>query len=137
MEEDINLMFKVRHMNNLEEMIKTQNELAGFLQQKNKFENAMKELKSQKKDIFNKKVKQIFMPTIIGNFVRVDCNDNRWKDFFKEKEEQLENSIKGIEEQIRHRQEVVNENVNRAIKWFYEYLDMQGLPIPEYKKKEA
>jgi len=118
-------------------MLKTNEELIKLKQQLQQFIMANKEIERLQKDIKNKKITKVLVPTLGGNFIQVNPNSKQYKEMLAEKSRQFNNSIKGIEGQIEHREDYLHENMLRAFSAIGKHLKEHGLELPDLSKYEV
>ena len=88
-----------------------------------------------RKDIKNKKITKILVPTVIGNYIQVNNPDSA-KEYLKvldAKIKQFENSIKGIETQIEQREDCLYEKLKLGYLHLGKCILERGLKLPEVK----
>jgi len=122
----------------IEQLLKLDNDLIGFLKQKYQHEAINKEIDKLIIDSKNRKIKTIFVPSL-GNpplYVRKDAGDEEFKKLLKQRKEQFETALKGIKGQITHRVESFDETAMKAYRQLGTYLIKKGFILPEITKSE-
>lgn len=99
-------------------------------QQLHQYKIALAECKKIKEDVKNKVITKVLIPTIGNTFIQINPNE-RYKKMIDELEKQYDNSIKGIEEQLRTREEALNESLIKLSIGIKEHLKGLGLEVPE------
>ena len=121
----------VKWAQNMENMIKMNNELLKYRQEEHQYKLALMECEKIKSDIKNKKITKILVPTIGNNFIQVNAGDEKYGNMLNERIKQFDNSVKGIEGQIKHREDALHEQMLRTYRYLGEYLLKMGLNLPE------
>ena len=116
----------------IQEMMKLNDDVVALIRQRQQYHNAIIETKKMMKDIENKKIKHVSVPTNIGIIVRVDGNDKDLKKQMEEKLRQFENALVGIDAQILNRQQNLDEDVKKNSISLANHLYWQDIPIPDY-----
>ena len=106
---------KVETVKGIETMMKLNNDIIAMLTQINKFKMATKEAEKNIKEAKDKKTKYVFRPSLGGTFIRVSGNDPEYMKFLEATKTQLDNQIKGVEGQLSHRQEGMNEELLKTL----------------------
>ena len=127
----------IKNLNRIKELLKINDELTGFYAQLHQHKIGLSENKEILKEVENKKIKKVMMPTIGKIMIPISTTDPKIAKMYKDMIRQYENSIKGIEGQIQHRLELFNEDVIFLFKFFaskvkeigFDPIDM--LPKPE------
>ena len=126
--EPVNIL-SVKALENINQLIKFNEELIKYRQQKYQFELANKEIAKIKQDIKDKKILKILVPTIGNNFVQVNPNSDDYRKLLNEKVKQFDNSIRGIKEQIHHREDTFHEYMRKTHSYFTSYLNSRGFDV--------
>jgi len=99
--------------------------------QLHQYKMASSECDQLKKDINNKVITKVLVPTIGNNFIQINPNCDKYRKMISERKEMFEKSMLAIEEQIRHNGESLNTSVIQLCKSFKHYLERNGLEVPE------
>ena len=99
--------------------------------QLHQYKMASSECDQLKKDINNKVITKVLVPTIGNNFIQINPNCDKYRKMISERKEMFEKSMLAIEEQIRHNGESLNTSVIQLCKSFKQYLERNGLEVPE------
>lgn len=129
-------IFSVPTLTKFEDMLKLNKEITAMYKQYQQFEFASKELENIMGDVKNKKITKVFMPTVGNMQIQVNPVHQKFKNFIADKQRQLENGMKGIEGQLVHRQDAMNQEAMFAFKYLAGYLLNHDfdLPLDELKK---
>jgi len=128
--------FSVEQINHIQDLIKLNKEMLGFYDQLTKFEMALKELESIEKDVKDKRITKVFMPSLGNMQVQINPNSKKFKKWSEERKRQFTNSIEGIKGQIRHRQDYMNESAMWIFRTLGGYLLEHDLDLPIKKLEE-
>jgi len=128
--------YSIKTIDILKQMIKTNNEVNAFLVEKNQYDQVLKEIDNIIKGIKSGELKTIYMPSV-GNILKPVKSSN--KDVMKmylENKEKYETAIKGIEGQMSHRKDLLNELSIKCYRSIMGFINENGLKIPrEFTKK--
>ncbi len=118
------------------ETIKNRNqEILQLKEQLHQFKLAVTECEKVKEDIKNKVIMKVLMPTIGNNFIQINAQNEKYIKMLDERKKQFETSMKGVKEQIVHREDLLNESLLKFYIYLKKYIKAQGLSVPEEVEK--
>lgn len=126
--------FTIGDMTILNDIVAINKEIVGFLRQRAQHNFAYNETMNIIKKIKAGKIKEINMPSIGNLFIPVKANDKDFNKILREKRDQFKNSLNGIDGQIQHREDQLNELVKKAFLMFDGYIKNNKLKLPNIKE---
>lgn len=114
------------------ERVKALNEkILQLQQQQHQFKMAIVECDQVKDDIKKGGITKVLVPTIGNNFIQINPKNEKYSKMLSERAKQFDNSLKGINEQLNHNSDLLNEAVLRLYKMLNEHIKSHGLEVPE------
>ena len=126
--------FTIGDMTMLNDIVAINKEIIGFLRQRAQHNFAYQETLNIIKKIKSGKIKDVKMPTIGNLLITVKATDKDFNKVLREKRDQFKNSLNGIDGQIQHREDQLNELVIKLYFTFSDYIERTKLKIPNRKE---
>lgn len=129
-------VLSINEVNLLKEIETVDKEVKAFMQQKQNHKNGINELNETMKEAKNKKITKIQLPSVGGMLKTYSGDDKKVLDLIKKNVENMENAVKGIDGQITHRVDGLNEAVVKLTSAFLSRIIDSGIELKKTSLKK-